>query len=396
MKACKLCGRPDLDVRLDFGPQAITNRFLRAPDEPQDAHPLDLGVCAACGTVQLASLTPPDQIRPRFDWLSYNEPERHLDDVVRLVRGLPGLRPSSLVLGLTYKDASTLERLGRIGFDRVRLADRAADLGIEHPLGGIESVQQRLTPETAARLADRYGRPELVVLRHVLEHAHDVRAVLECLRRLVAPGGHVVVECPDAVRALECCDYSTVWEEHVFSFTPATLRQCFALAGFEVVSLRSHLYSHENSLVVVARPSTAPQPTLTPQQVGVETSRLGRFADRYPEVRAAHAALLERQGRSALLGAGHLSAAFVNLLGLGGYVDFVADDDPRKQGLYMPGSRLPILASGQLVERDIGLCLMTVRPEIEELVVRKNQAFTARGGRLASIFPESPYALQAA
>ncbi len=62
----------------------------------------------------------------------------------------------------------------------------------------------------------------------------------------------------------------------------------------------------------------------------------------------------------------------------------------------MPGSRAPILPSAQLAGRGVPLCLMTVRPEIEEAVAGRNQAFTAGGGRLASIFPGSPYALHAA
>ena len=36
---------------------------------------------------------------------------------------------------------------------------------------------------------------------------------------------------------------------------------------------------------------------------------------------------------------------------------------------------------------------MTVRPEIEDAVVAKNAAFTARGGRLASVFPDSHYTI---
>ena len=94
-----------------------------------------------------------------------------------------------------------------------------------------------------------------------------------------------------------------------------------------------------------------------------------------------------------MLGAGHLSAAFINLYGLADVIDFVADDNPKKHGLFMPGSRAPIMPSSELVTRDVKLCLMTVRPEIEDLVVGKNAAFTDRGGRLASVFPDSRYAL---
>ena len=117
----------------------------------------------------------------------------------------------------------------------------------------------------------------------------------------------------------------------------------------------------------------------------------------FPAVRDAHRQRLRTfaraRGKVAMLGAGHLSAAFINLYGLADVIDFVADDNPKKHGLLMPGSRLPILPSSELVTRDVKLCLMTVRPEIEDLVVGKNAAFTAPGGRLASVFPDSRYSL---
>jgi hypothetical protein len=388
MTSCKLCRRPAIAPPLDFGAQSLSNRYLRAADEAQPAFPLSIGVCVRCGTAQLLDLAPPEELRPRFDWLSYNEPESHLDDVASLIRRLPGVGPNSIAGGLGYKDESTLRRLRNLGLAGVWLADDRTDLG-------VDLLQRNLTPAATERLVRVHGRPDVFVLRHLLEHAHDIHAVLTGLRRLVAPGGHLVLEVPDAVRALERCDYSTVWEEHVFYFTPATLRQCLALAGFEVVRLESYHYSLENSLVAVARPAWGPQPLRSPREVRVETERMRRFIDRYPGVRGERAASL-RRGRTALLGAGHHGAAFLNLFRLGTAVDFVVDDDPHKHGLYMPGSRLPILPSSQLVERAVNLCLMTVRPEVEAAVVRKNEAFAARGGRLASIFPDSSYALQAA
>jgi 2-polyprenyl-3-methyl-5-hydroxy-6-metoxy-1,4-benzoquinol methylase len=398
MKSCNVCRQPAVADRLDFGEQALTNRFLRSPDEPEYTHPLAIGVCEACGTVQLDGVPPAEEVRPRFEWLTYNEPESHLDDLAQRISQLPGLSPASIICGLSYKDGSTLRRLRERGFTRTWLADRQADLGIEHPLAGIESIQQSLTRATAERLAKKYGRPDVVLLRHVLEHSHDIHEVLAGLRELVAPNGYIVFEMPDAVRALERCDYSTVWEEHVFYFTPATLRQCFALTGFAVVFLESYYYTLENSLVAIVKPGEVRRSVLSAAAVRIEVQRMRRFIDRYPAVRASHAQSFERtartEGKVALLGAGHLSAAFINLLRLAPYVDFVADDNPHKQGLFMPGSRVPILGSDQLVEQNVRLCLMTVRPEIEDAVARKNRMFTAAGGRLASIFPDSPYSLR--
>ncbi len=60
----------------------------------------------------------------------------------------------------------------------------------------------------------------------------------------------------------------------------------------------------------------------------------------------------------------------------------------------MPGSRLPIFESRALVERHIRLCLLSVAPESEERVIERNTTFVQSGGRFASIFPASKYALK--
>jgi SAM-dependent methyltransferase len=387
---CRVCGNARAPEHLDFGPQAIRNRFLRAPDEAEFTHPLSLDYCGSCGTVQLADPPPVAELRPRYGWLSYNEPEGHLDHLAGVLAKLPDVTPRSTFAGLTYKDDSTLARLNRLGFAHTWRPDMRRDLRIEAPNSGIESVQATLTPAEGFRLAAKFDRPDVLLVRHVLEHTHDTRAALAWAARLVRPGGFVVFEVPDAVRALDRLDYTTVWEEHTLYFSATTLGACLARSGFEVVSLESYPYTLENSLVAIARPGGPAMSAPVPRE---EIERARRFVREFPRVRDRVQQQLRDRGRVAMLGAGHLTGAFVNLYDLADRIEFVADDNPNKQGLFMPGSRLPILPSSELVAREIDLCLMTVRPEIEAAVAARNAAFTARGGVLASVFPDSPYAL---
>lgn len=394
MHPCRVCSRPAVRDWLDFGPQALTNRFLRSADEPEYTHPCRIGACRHCGTVQLESPVPVAEMRPRFDWIAYNEPERHLDTVADAVARLPGLPQLATVGGLTYKDESTLKRLAARGFAHTWLAHPRDDLGVASPLGGVESVQERLTVETADRLAATFGRPDVLLVRHVLEHAYDAHELLRCVRALVRPGGYAVFEMPDCRKALDRLDYTTVWEEHLLYVTPATLRHGLTAAGFEVVSLESHAYPQEDVLVAIARPADVAAEL--PADLGAELARADRFVREFPRVRDSIRrrvrAVTRAGGRFAMLGAGHLSGAFINLYGLGEDAAFVADDNPHKHGLFMPGSRVPILPSAELVNRNVSLCLMTVRAEIEQAVAEKNRALTARGGVLASVFPDSPLA----
>lgn len=74
----------------------------------------------------------------------------------------------------------------------------------------------------------------LVILSHVLEHVLDLADAIARVRTVLAPGGLVYVEVPDASRYDECLaapfqDFNT---EHINHFSPAALANLFAAHGF--------------------------------------------------------------------------------------------------------------------------------------------------------------------
>lgn len=393
---CRICGAAGLALRLDFGRQPICNRFPAGANETEALFPLALGQCTACGLWQLPAVAPAAELRPRVDWITYREAEGHLDAVVTDVVSRLALPSSARLLGISYKDDSTLARLRAHGFAEVARLDPAGDLGIAGPEAGVETLQERLDPARAAQIARRRGRADLLIARHILEHAHDPRAFAEALRGLLQPNGWLLCEVPDFSTALDHFDYSTLWEEHAVYFTPPTFRRAFGELGFRLEHDRIFPYPLENSLVGLARPG-APAPARAADDVAAELARGERYAGAFPERCRAVAAALDRrraaEGRPALFGAGHLAAKFVNLMGLRDRIAMVVDDHPRKRGLYMPGSRLPILGSAALLEQRVRLCLSSLNPESEAKVIRQQEEFLRRGGVFASIFPASPRAL---
>jgi hypothetical protein len=140
----------------------------------------------------------------------------------------------------------------------------------------------------------------------------------------------------------------------------------------------------------MARPS--------PAIAAEERDRFRRFAAALPEygrkVTEYLTAYRSQRGRIALFGAGHLAATYINIFGLAPLIDFVADDNPHKRGLLMPGSLLPILGSPALLDDEIKLCLLGLNPQSEDKVVHNNSAFVERGGTFASIFSTSARALR--
>jgi hypothetical protein len=387
-----------VSVLVDFGMQTPSNRF-ELPETPvMDRHPLVAGQCGDCGLIQLSDPMAPAMAKSRFEWLTYNEPEGHLDDLVSRLCKLPGVSASSRIAGLTYKDDSTLARFNRLGYANTYRYEPAADFGLTDSCASLESIQAALDAPTAARLAASHGLADVLLVRHVLEHAHDPVLFLRAAATLVKPDGYLLFEMPDSEKFIRACDYSFIWEEHITYLCAPTLA---ALIGNAKLSLQDTIvypYPLEDSLIGIVRNA----PGAAPRQQGREALLAdgAKFAHRYPELRARLQMLLgdwQRTGKkTAIFGAGHLAAKFVNMYGLEKLVDCVIDDNSHKRALLMPGSRLPIRGSVDLDVCGIDLCLLSLSPESEQKVRAKNQAFLDRGGRFLSIFALSPVSVYAA
>ena len=391
---CPLCNTLSVQPLLELGPQPISNRYLASPAGTEFLHDLTLGYCERCELAQLVNPVPARELLPPYGWVTYNEPERHLDQLVSILASLPGLAGNAAVGAVSFKDDTTLERLAGKGFGRTWRIREESDLGITAAGAGVETVQQRLTPELAGRVAARYGKADLLIVRHIAEHAHDIRRFTDALKELCHPDAYLVLEVPDCSRAFANHDFTTLWEEHPIYFTPDSFRRCLETCGFRVERLFCYPYAFEDSLVAIVKRGDAASLEQHPGQREQFTAFAAAFRETRRELNRFLADFTARQGRGALFGAGHLACTYLNVFRVAGRVSCVIDDSPQKKGLFMPGSRLPIVGASALMTEGIRLCLLGVSPEVEDRVMERNRHFADGGGIFASIFPGSSHALR--
>jgi SAM-dependent methyltransferase len=103
--------------------------------------------------------------------------------------------------------------------------------------GHMENVRAFEGDLTSAACAAEVAPENIdtIISLNVLEHIEADRTVLEQFVKIVRPGGHVVVLVPAHPWLYTACDKSL---GHVRRYTEAELREKFAAAGLEVVSLR--------------------------------------------------------------------------------------------------------------------------------------------------------------
>ena len=390
---CTVCQSENLRSTVSFGKQPPSNRFLLPGVDslaPEEFYPLNLGYCLQCDTMQLVGRMPIELVRPRYSWLVYNEPEEHLDDVVNKLTGLSNINASSRFLGITYKDKSSLSRINHLGFPHTECISES-DLQCSTEPFGLETIQEILSSEaTTKRLRAIYGRSEIILLRHIIEHASDASNLIRSLRGLLKPDGYMMFELPDSKKIFRANNHAFIWEEHISYFTEASVGQLAKAVDAEIVWLKQFPYPYENSLVALFQFSDSKKTSAVPQMPKSSASVLENFSkgldtssEKWRKKLQDHCAKGEKV---AVFGAGHLAVKFINFYNLRGLIDCVIDDHPDKIAMTMPGSDIEVVPSSELLLRGIRLCISTLNPESEKKVRGKLTNFFDAGGDFVPAF----------
>lgn len=114
-------------------------------------------------------------------------------------------------------------------------------------------------PVAAQQVRDKYGLPvdvgdlatlhypadayDAIAMSQVIEHVHDPRALLEECRRVLRPGGRLVLSTPNAMGLAHQLD-GRYWRgleppRHLHIFTPDALAACVRACGLEVEQLQT-------------------------------------------------------------------------------------------------------------------------------------------------------------
>jgi len=199
------------------------------------------------------------------------------------------------------------------------------------------------------------GSADLICCRHALEHMADPMSFLRMVRRRIDRREALVFfEVPNALYTL--CRMG-IWDliyEHCNYFVPASLRHGFAAAGFDVLRIRETFGGQ--FLTIEARAGEPANAISDPQDPVLES--LGQdaavFGSQYRTKVAewqSRLSGLRRKGRScAVWGSGSKGVTFLNILRETHVIRCVVDINPRKHGMYVPGTGHPIVGPEAVTE----------------------------------------------
>ncbi len=358
---CRHCAAPVSTVFIDLATSPPSNAYVstEALNAPEKYYPLRVLVCETCWLVQTQDFADAEELFSEEyayfssiseSWLTHSQ--TYVTDMIARF----GLGEQSMVVEIAANDGYLLQYVQAAGVPCYGIEPTKSTADAARAKG-IEIVEAFFGRAQATTLADEGKRADLIAANNVLAHVPDINDFVGGFAALLKDDGVATFEFPHLYRLVEQAQFDTIYHEHFSYLSLTAIDRIFRANGLLVFDVEE-LPTHGGSLRVFAQRSDTGTLTIAPAvqemltrevDAGMTTvTYYSAFQKQADSVRDGLIRfILEAQSEGKRIGAYGAAAkgnTLLNYAGVrAGQLSYVVDRNPHKQGMYMPGSRIPIL-----------------------------------------------------
>jgi SAM-dependent methyltransferase len=401
---CRHCANEGFIPFADLQNCPPSNAMLTAQSlyAPETYYPLVVEVCDRCFLAQVDEHKSAAEIFDS-DYTYFSSFSRSWLDHAQRFAAMAierfGLGPNSHVVEVASNDGYLLQYFASAGIPVLGVEPTAntAEVAIGKGIPTlVDFFGARLAATQLAASAD------LIVGNNVFAHVPDINDFTAGLKAALKPGGVISLEFPHLLRLIEQAQFDTIYHEHFSYLSLGTTERIFAAQGLRVFDVEP-LPTHGGSLRVfashaddAAKPRDARVDALLAdeERAGLRGAEIYEaFQPRIDSIRAQFLDFLLEQRAAGAIVAGYGAAAkgntLLNYCGIRGneLIRFVADLSPHKQGRYLPGSHIPVVAP-ERIDREKPDFIIVFPWNLRDEVAAQLAHARAWGARFVTAIPE--------
>ena len=401
---CRHCKIPLTHIFLDLGVAPPSNAYLTAEQltQQETKFPLKLYVCDRCWLVQTEDVTAADKLFTNDyayfssvsqGWLSHAE--RYCHQITQRLQ----LDQNSFVIEVAANDGYLLKNFVAAAIPCLGIeptdstADHAEKLGI--PI-----LREFFGQQLAQELTEQGKQADLIVGNNVYAHVPDINDFTAGLKTLLTNDGTITLEFPHLLQLIQHRQFDTVYHEHFSYLSLNTVCQIFDKEGLRVFDVET-LPTHGGSLRIYAchagdkRSTQTAVSNLLAKEKTFGLSNLSTYTGFQGYAEHIKQQLIEflteqkRLNKSVIAyGAAAKGNTLLNYAGIStDLLPLVVDAAASKQGKYLPGSHIPILAPDQISLKKPDFVLI-LPWNIAEEVIQQQSHIREWGGQFVTVIPE--------
>jgi len=402
-ETCRLCESSNLDLVLSLIPTPPANAFVdkSAIKEQQPCFPLDIFFCRNCNHVQLLDIVDPSILFENYVYVSGTSESfvRHFDQYASALINRFSPKLGSLIVDIGSNDGTLLSAFQKRGMKGLGV-DPARDIASEATKSGVTTIADFFSINLANKIKKEWGKANVITANNVFAHSDDLRGIADGIRNLLAPNGVFVFEVSYLGDVIRDTLFDTIYHEHLAYHTVKPLNDFFSNCGLQLFSVEK-VVSHGGSIRgMVSLKGAKHSPdgsvdTMISEEKTIGLDRIETFKAFSYSINTLGQKLknlireIKAKGKSiAGFGAPAKSTTLMYNFGLGSEeIDFIVDDSPLKQGLFTPGTHIPVLSPNALYDRQPDYVLILAW-NFAKPIMEKHYSFLEGGGCFIVPLPE--------
>lgn len=400
---CRSCNSHELVPVLSLGSTPLANALLTKEQTTQlePTYPLELVFCPNCNLVQITETVPPELLfREYLYFSSFSDTVlQNAEQIVNRMVDLRNLSKNSLVIEIASNDGYLLQyyQAKSIPVLGIEPANNIARVAQER---GIPTLAEFFNQSLAQELRSQGKLADVVHANNVLAHVADLNGVVSGIATVLKDDGVAVIEAPYVKDLIDLVEFDTIYHEHLCYFSLTSVDFLFRQHGLFVADVE-RIPIHGGTLrLFITHQKDGRQVSNAVSQLLKEEADWGvrqqsfyrAFGQNVEQLgRNLLSCLRELQAngkRIAAYGASAKGTTLLSYFGIGSeFLEFVVDRSTVKQGLYTPGTHLPILAPEELLKRKPDYVLLLTWNFADEILAQQEQ-YRAQGGKFIIPIPQ--------
>ncbi len=402
---CRHCGTHLQHQFVDLGSSPPSNAYLKEQDllRPEKWFPLRVMACHECWLVQTEDFA---QASDLFDadyayfsafsssWL------KHSEQYVHQMVDRFSLGSGSMVVEVAANDGYLLQYVKAAGVPCVGVEPTASTAAAARSKG-IEIIEEFFGEQVATKMVSRGQAADLTAANNVLAHVPDINDFVKGFAVLLKSQGVSTFEFPHLLQLVLHNQFDTIYHEHFSYLSLTAVNSIFQKAGLQIFDVEE-LPTHGGSLRVFAqRSDTGQHPVsdrvqrilILEKENGLQSEILfEQFQKQAEKVKDDFLEFLlqaKKSGKKVVAyGAAAKGNTLMNYAGVkSDLIRFVVDKNPVKQGKFMPGSRVPILAE-ECIQQSQPDYVVILPWNIQDEVKSQLAYIRSWGGRFVTAVPD--------
>lgn len=364
LRQCRVCRGNNLSEVISFGMSPLANAFLKKDqiDSREYFYPLTLVFCENCRFLQLGHVVSPNLLFDEYVYVSSTSSVfvKHFENFGRKLVSKFGLNGESLVVDIGSNDGILLRPLKEMGISvmGVEPAKHIAKLARD---SGIPTTADWFNLSTAGKIKKEIGSADIITGTNVFAHIHDLDEVLRGVNGLLKEDGVFITESPYLVDFIKKSYFDLVYHEHLSYWSIRSLSVLFARFNMEIFYVEK-VPVHGGSVRVYAKKKGGKHKldksvkSFLAKEKSLGLGKKQTYQKYELKILGNKRKVidlltkLKKQNKTIVgYGAPAKGNTLLNYFKIGNEtLDYIVDDSKFKQGLYTPGTHIPVVSSEML------------------------------------------------